>query len=71
MSENFEWRIRQHSAEQKVTKCHVLREVSGLTRVSGASRRRRTAFKGKVQPGFDTTMKILRGLGGEIEVKFA
>lgn len=28
-------------------------------------------LKGKVQPSFDTTMKILRGLGAEIEVKFA
>ena len=28
-------------------------------------------FKGKVQPSFETTMKILRGLGAEIEVKFA
>ena len=28
-------------------------------------------LKGKVNPSFDTTMKILRGLGAEIEVKFA
>lgn len=28
-------------------------------------------LKGKVQPSFDTTVKILRGLGAEIEVKFA
>lgn len=28
-------------------------------------------LKGKVQPSFDTTMKILRSLGAEIEVKFA
>lgn len=28
-------------------------------------------LKGKVQPSFDTTIKILRGLGAEIEVKFA
>ena len=28
-------------------------------------------FKGKVKPSFDTTMKILHGLGAEIEVKFA
>ncbi len=28
-------------------------------------------LKGKVQPSFYTTMKILRGLGAEIEVKFA
>ena len=28
-------------------------------------------LKGKVNPGFDTTIKILRGLGAEIEVKFA
>ena len=28
-------------------------------------------LKGKVQPSFDTTMKILRGLGADIEVKFA
>ncbi|MBO6087557.1 hypothetical protein J6P92_04325 [bacterium] len=28
-------------------------------------------LKGKVQPSFDTTMKILRGLGAEIEVKIA
>ncbi len=28
-------------------------------------------LKGKVQPSFDTTLKILRGLGAEIEVKFA
>lgn len=28
-------------------------------------------LKGKVHPSFDTTMKILRGLGAEIEVKFA
>jgi len=28
-------------------------------------------LKGKVKPSFDTTMKILRGLGAEIEVKFA
>ncbi len=28
-------------------------------------------LKGNVQPSFDTTMKILRGLGAEIEVKFA
>ncbi|HCB10675.1 MAG TPA: hypothetical protein DEO94_00665 [Cyanobacteria bacterium UBA11991] len=28
-------------------------------------------LKGKVQPGFDTTMKILHGLGAEIDVKFA
>ena len=28
-------------------------------------------LKGKVQPRFYTTMKILRGLGAEIEVKFA
>ena len=27
-------------------------------------------LKGKVQPSFHTTMKILRGLGAEIEVKF-
>lgn len=27
-------------------------------------------LKGKVQPSFDTTIKILRGLGAEIEVKF-
>ncbi len=27
-------------------------------------------LKGKVQPSFGTTMKILRGLGAEIEVKF-
>lgn len=28
-------------------------------------------LKGKVNPSFDTTMKILRGLGAEIELKFA
>ena len=28
-------------------------------------------LKGKVKPSFDTTMKILRGLGAEIEIKFA
>jgi len=28
-------------------------------------------LKGKVKPSFDTTIKILRGLGAEIEVKFA
>ncbi len=28
-------------------------------------------LKGKVQPSFNTTIKILRGLGAEIEVKFA
>ena len=28
-------------------------------------------LKGKVKPSFDTTMKILKGLGAEIEVKFA
>lgn len=28
-------------------------------------------LKGKVQPSFDTTIKILRGLGAEIEIKFA
>lgn len=28
-------------------------------------------LKGKVQPSFDTTMKILRGLGANIEVKIA
>ena len=28
-------------------------------------------LKGKVQPSFNTTLKILRGLGAEIEVKFA
>lgn len=28
-------------------------------------------FKGRVQPGFDTTMKILKGLGAEVEIKFA
>lgn len=28
-------------------------------------------LKGKVQPSFDTTIKILRELGAEIEVKFA
>ncbi len=27
-------------------------------------------LKGKVQPSFDTTIRILRGLGAEIEVKF-
>ena len=27
-------------------------------------------LKGKVQPSFGTTIKILRGLGAEIEVKF-
>ena len=27
-------------------------------------------LKGKVQPSFDITIKILRGLGAEIEVKF-
>ena len=31
----------------------------------------RNILKGKVQPSFYTTMKILRGLGAEIEVKFA
>lgn len=28
-------------------------------------------LKGKVKPSFDTTIKILRGLGAELEVKFA
>ena len=28
-------------------------------------------LNGKVKPSFDTTMKILRSLGAEIEVKFA
>lgn len=28
-------------------------------------------LKGKVKPSFDTTIKILRGLGAEIEIKFA
>ena|SRR5574344_1638273 len=28
-------------------------------------------LKGKVQPSFDTTMKILRGLGAEFEIKIA
>lgn len=28
-------------------------------------------LKGKVQPSFNTTLKILHGLGAEIEVKFA
>ena len=28
-------------------------------------------LKGRVNPSFDTTMKILRGLGAEIELKFA
>lgn len=28
-------------------------------------------LKGKVKPSFDTTIKILRGLGAEIEVRFA
>ena len=28
-------------------------------------------LKGKVKPSFDTTIKILRGLGEEIEVRFA
>lgn len=28
-------------------------------------------LKGKVHPSFETTIKILRGLGAEIEVKFA
>lgn len=28
-------------------------------------------LQGKVKPSFDTTIKILRGLGAEIEVKFA
>jgi len=28
-------------------------------------------LKGKVQPSFYTTMKILKGLGAEIEIKFA
>lgn len=28
-------------------------------------------LKGKVQPSFDTTMKILRGLGAEFEIRIA
>ena len=65
----------EHRAIETLRDIHDKTDVPvvliGMANANRKLMRYKHILKGKVQPSFDTTIKILRDLGAEIEVKFA